>query len=68
MLLYIFTGKYPHLVVNCGDNSDVLNFGDVPISKTVELWILLQNLAPVCYSSIFHLHYYPMHILILYTF
>ena len=34
------------------DQEDMLNFGDVPISKTVESWVMLSNATPVIHYTI----------------
>jgi hypothetical protein len=55
--LFLFPGKYPHLLVSCSgkkskdltadDTEAVVNFGKVVIGKTVEKWVDIHNLSPV---------------------
>lgn len=56
-VLFIFTGKYPHILVSSpGSPSNSLDstnheaeikFSQTPVGSTIQKWVELHNLAPV---------------------
>ena len=50
--VYVFTGKYPHLVASVGGKSPAttevsISFSNVPVGQSAVKWIHVTNISPV---------------------